>query len=324
MMRSRPAKAPGSIGEPVPEPVAVLDLGSNSFHLLVGGLAGDGSLTVRARGKHMVRLGSAIGRAGSGPPVLGEEAAARGHAAIRSLVQIARLHSPIRTLGVATSIFREAANAAGFLRAVHEEHAIPIEVLTGDAEARLTYLGAVGGLPAGLGVTAVVEVGGGSVQIAVGTETDSRLTASLPLGVVRLRHQLRADGVLRPTDVRAITTLVRQQAKDVAEAVRAAAPRTFVLAAGTARALAALAGLQPGAPLGRDQVVSLMSRLCLLTPSGVGLLGVEPAREDTVASGAVVIATLMELLGASSALVADGGLREGVLARELAMLAAAE
>jgi exopolyphosphatase/pppGpp-phosphohydrolase len=191
-----PSKTPDAVGDPVPEPVAVLDLGANSFHLLVGGLTEDGSLTVRARSKHMVRLGSAMGRAGNGPAVLGEEAAARGHAAIRSLVQLARLHSPVRALGVATSIFREAANAAVFLRAVHEEHAIPIEVLTGDAEARLTYLGAVGGLPAGLGVTAVVEVGGGSVQIAVGTETDCRLTASLPLGVVRLRQRLRADGVL--------------------------------------------------------------------------------------------------------------------------------
>lgn len=323
-MGTGPGKTSDAIGDPVSEPVAVLDLGANSFHLLVGGLTEDGSLGVRARSKHMVRLGSAMGRAGDGPPVLGEEAAARGHEAIRSLVQLARLHSPIRTLGVATSIFREAADAAVFLRAVHVEHAIPIEVLTGDAEARLTYFGAVGGLPAGFGVTAVVEVGGGSVQIAVGTETDCRLTASLPLGVVRLRQRLRADGVLRPTDVRAITALVRQQAKDVAEAVRAAAPRTFILAAGTARALASLVPAQPGGRLSRQEVASLVSRLRLLTPAEVGRLGVEPARQDTLAIGAVVIATLMEMLGASSALVSDRGLREGVLAREVAKLPAAE
>lgn len=296
-------------------PVAVLDLGANSFHLLVADRGTDGTIHVHTDQKLMVRLGTCLERH-EHAVFLGRRALRRGRAAIRVLVGRARSFVPRRLVGVATSVFREAVDAPLLLEAARERHQISIETLAGEDEARLTFLGVQGGLPGAAGATVVIEVGGGSVQIAAGHGGQCHIAASLPLGVTRLRQQvLRADGILRATDIREIAGLVRAESRVVARVVRGIQPSRFVLAAGTARALARLAARTT---MTHEDAIVLASRLSHVTPPELVQEGVDPARRDTLALGSVVIATLMETLGASHAVVSPLGLREGVLTRELA------
>ncbi len=299
--------------------VAVLDLGSNSFHLLVAKLAGDGGLVTLESCKEMVRLGQGTLQNG----FLDDAAFRRGLDAIGRLTARAREHGPGAIVAVATSAIREAGNRREFLAEARRRHGIEIEVLAGDAEARLIYLGARSLLPRGIGRVAVVDVGGGSVELAVGEEGSLLSVHSLPLGVLRLRDALVApDGYVSERTAAAIVATVRAGAEEATRAVRALQPRAVVFTSGTALTVAALAReLAPGTSERRELRRDLLARLVIILskfkPSDMSALGVEEGRSDTIATGAVVLATLFDLLGIGTAHVSERALREGVALRQL-------
>jgi exopolyphosphatase/guanosine-5'-triphosphate,3'-diphosphate pyrophosphatase len=268
----------------------------------------------------MVRLGSPSLRAG----YLSDQAIDRALASAAFLAEKARAipGSSLRT--VATSAIREARNGHVFVREACALDGLRVHVLTGEEEARLTLVGVRSELPLDVGRVAVLDIGGGTVDVAVGEGDGCLLTRSLPLGVLRLRDALvDADGVVREDAARVIAGGVRTLAAGVVEEVRALRPQTYALASGTSRALAVIAQSFPreGGPPGRftrDAASALAQALVNRTPANLAALGAPPGREDTVATGAVVVATLMTLLGAEEARIASRGLREGVLAEAIA------
>jgi exopolyphosphatase/guanosine-5'-triphosphate,3'-diphosphate pyrophosphatase len=298
--------------------VGVLDLGSNSFHLLLAEVARDGSFLVLADTKEMVRLGAPTLRRG----YIDDSTWDRAISAVGTLLARARLFSGARLVCVATSVFREAANGPAFAEAVHGTYGLEVEILTGPEEARLAYLGARGSLPVEFDTLAVLDVGGGSVELCVGRGERTLLTRSLPIGVLRLRDRLvPKDGIVERREVEAISAQVGMHLADVAGEVVALSPEAFVLTGGTGRALARVAAAMPrdrgtNEPFGRETVIRLVSLLTGRPPSALERLGVEPGRRDTLAVGAVVIATLLTHLDATNAFVSRQGLREGVLVRE--------
>jgi exopolyphosphatase/guanosine-5'-triphosphate,3'-diphosphate pyrophosphatase len=291
--------------------LGVLDLGTNSFHLTVADVEADGRLTILDDAKELVRLGApALGRG-----LLGTDAWRRGMAALETLVRRGRRSSPDVLVAVATSAIREAANGAAFVDAVQAAHALDVHVLTGEEEARLAYAGARSMVPETAEPIAVLDVGGGSVEIAVGRGEACLHAESLPLGVLRLRERFGSvDGVLALQHVQAIADEVRRVAAAAAARARALAPRTLLLVGGTPRRLARMAQGQDGSGIvTRDAITRLAVFLLGRDPSELGALGIEPGRRDTVMPGAIVVAGLMTLLAADTARVVPGGLREGVL-----------
>jgi exopolyphosphatase/guanosine-5'-triphosphate,3'-diphosphate pyrophosphatase len=167
-----------------------------------------------------------------------------------------------------------------------------------------------------------VDVGGGSVELAVGARGRCTDAYSLPLGVLRLREALvPADGRVSETVASAIAERVRGLATEAALMVKRSAP-PIVLTSGTARALASLMprlgtdGPNDPKILTRASLERASARLAELDRGGLIALGVDPARADTVAVGAVVVRVLLELLGAGEARVGDRALREGVAVYE--------
>jgi exopolyphosphatase / guanosine-5'-triphosphate,3'-diphosphate pyrophosphatase len=302
--------------------VAVLDLGSNSFHLLVAKLADDGALVALDSCKEMVRLGQGTLKTG----FLDEPAMRRGLDAIGRLAARAREHGCEQIVAVATSAIREAGNRRASATKSRRRHGIEIEVLAGDSEARLIYLGARSLLPRGFGRVAVVDVGGGSVELAVGEDANLLAVHSLPLGVLRLRDALvPGDGYVSEKTAVALAAAVTDGALAATQAVRALAPRAVVFTSGTALTVAALAReLAPGASSGRELRRDLIGRLVVILskfkPSDMSALGVEEGRSDTIATGAVVLATLFDLLDIGSAHVSERALREGVALRALDLI----
>ncbi|HMF43370.1 MAG TPA: exopolyphosphatase, partial [Polyangia bacterium] len=125
--------------------IAALDVGSNSFHLIVADVGTGGHINVLDRSKEMVRLGDSTLHHGVIPP----EVFRRGLDALRALRRIADRHNVDALMAVATSAVREAQNGGEFVRAARDEAGIDIRVIRGDEEARLIYLGARSSLDLG-------------------------------------------------------------------------------------------------------------------------------------------------------------------------------
>jgi exopolyphosphatase/guanosine-5'-triphosphate,3'-diphosphate pyrophosphatase len=310
--------------------VGVLDLGSNTFHLLLAQVDASGTIEKLGSFKRTLRLGAEIAPG----EVIDQHQSQRALDAIEEILSLGRPFQ-CRTLAVATSVFREAANGAAFAETVGKQFGVPVDLLTGAEEARLSYLGAISDLPAARGPVAVVDVGGGSIQMTVGEGERCTLAVSLPFGVLRVCEAAAA----KTTDARqaaaTIADILRKEAKPVADAVRAERPTSLVFASGTARTIASLPLLDAyevspaprraeppqGPPMAtrvtRAGLSGLGAALIGLDAAALSGLGVPADRHATAGPGAVVLQTMMELLEIDEASIATRALREGVIVRAL-------
>jgi exopolyphosphatase/guanosine-5'-triphosphate,3'-diphosphate pyrophosphatase len=305
-----------------PVTVAALDVGTNSFHLVVVQAGPDGSVKVLDRLREMVRLGEASLHAGTIPP----EAFDRGIAALHALTARARTHRPAAILAVATSAVREASNGPAFVEAAERACGLRIRVIDGAEEARLIYAGArqALGLDDGL-QAAVFDVGGGSTEAILGNEHQALLASSLKLGVLRLRdHWLRTDPPA-PQDTAVMAEWVRTVTSPTIARFKAAGFDLVALTSGTALALARLAGRRLPRVGGVDRYQLTLEalqaweqRLSAMTSAERSQVpGLDPGRVDTIVPGAVILRSILQATGAETALVCDAALREGIVAEFL-------
>jgi exopolyphosphatase/guanosine-5'-triphosphate,3'-diphosphate pyrophosphatase len=305
--------------------IAALDLGSNSFHLVVAettpGVEGS-QIRVIDSAVEMVGLGEATLVSGTIPT----ERFGRGLEALAALRRRAEEHRPEAFLVVATSAIREASNGIEFVRAGRKVAGTNIRVIDGHEEARLIYFGARGALRLGGRRVALFDLGGGSLELIVAGEHGILLTASHKMGVLRLKEQWLGPG---PHDVVGAETLARLR-EAVQEGVRplvASAQNVgfdFVaFTAGTARALRTLAdarspGATPSTSLALVSLSRLEAELAKLPARERAVLpGVDQKRADTLLPGAVVLRTILELGGHAEATYCEAALREGMIAAYL-------
>ncbi len=293
--------------------LGALDLGSNSFHLLVARLDRRGRLQKIAGRKATLRLEEAVAATGRIPPQTFE----RALEAVGELLAVAREQGAPNVVVAGTSALREAENGAAFAVAVRERYGVSVEILTGEDEGRLVYDGArerASELPERVGV---LDLGGGSVEVAVGDGETCIYAASLPLGFLRLGRQLDAHGALERAGIERVADHVRATATNVSGEVRALAPHAWLLSGGTARALGGVLGVEPGVAISTRQLALAAERFASSDTLKLIGFGVEPARARGFGLGIVVLATLAEAVGAPAARVTLGGLREGLLLREI-------
>ncbi len=288
--------------------LAALDLGSNSFHLLVVDTDGPTRLTKLGSQKEVLRLGAVVQEQG-------QLSAGAFDAAFDS---VARLAATARRLGaeqlfaVATSALRDARNGPAFIAVCRERLNVDIELLSGEDEARLAYSGARSSLASAAGRAVVVDIGGGSVEMAAGEGSHCDFVESLPLGFLRM---LSAFPATEPGGVRRLAQYVRIECQKARWRIGSCG--TLVLSGGTARAIGKLLR-GSSAPLDATQVLSVCYALAELSPQELRQLGVQPTRATTLAAGAAVLSGVLAGLGQPELRIASGGLREGVLLRELA------
>jgi exopolyphosphatase / guanosine-5'-triphosphate,3'-diphosphate pyrophosphatase len=301
-----------------PVKVAALDVGSNSFHLVVVEAAADGTVRVLARAKQMVRLGEASLREGVIPPAACE----RGLRALQLLAEVARQHQPDAVVAVATSAVREASNGLVFLEAARRRCGLAIRTIDGTEEARLIYLGARQALALKGRQAALFDVGGGSTEAILGNDHQALLSSSLEIGVLRLRENWQRSDPASPHDIEFMAEWVRTVMRPTVLRFRAAGFDLVALTSGSALALARLAGrrIPPLAGVDRHHLPleSLRvweRRLAAMSAEERGRVpGLDPARVDTIVPGAVILRTIVELTGATQAVVCDAALREGMIA----------
>ena len=296
--------------------IAVADVGTNSTRLLVADVdRAAGTLREVERRSTVTRLGEGVEATGR----LADAAMGRVHAVLAEYRDAAEATGAQRAIAVLTSAVRDAANGAAFAAEVRSRHGFDARELSGDAEARLTYLGATCRRPRGRPAL-VVDVGGGSTELVVGAGDALRFHVSTQAGVVRQteRHLLHDPPL--PTELRALTDDVRAIfAAAVPEAARTL-PQSAVAVAGTATSLAALElALEPYDPgrveghvLDLSACEALLDRLATMTlPERRALPGLHPDRAPVIVAGAVLLVEALRRFGLDRVEVSEHDLLYG-------------
>ena len=307
--------------------IAVLDLGSTSFHLSVVEARRDGSMERLLRRRETLHLSAAVARHGHLPDDLCDTAVR----AVRLLRRAADDASPDMILAVATSALRDAANGGGLIPRLEVAARCQIRVLTGHEEARLAYRAVRESTKLGGGPLLVADLGGGSLDVALGIRDELIDDATFPLGASLLHASFVENDPPSQRECDAIVTHVREQITSFAPSLTGIGPIAAAASGGTARALgrlhAARAGLHPAT--GRSVVVptaSLFSMTSLLTGLArnerLELPAVRARRVDVLPVGALVLSTLVESLDIGGLAMCEWGLREGVILEALEQLPA--
>jgi exopolyphosphatase/guanosine-5'-triphosphate,3'-diphosphate pyrophosphatase len=302
--------------------LGVLDVGSNTVHLLVVDAHRGAEPVPQLSHKHELRLAELLDGDGNLAP--------RGAQALVAAVAEAKRQAEEldcdELLAFATSAVRDATNSAAVLAEVAERTKVELAVLSGEDEARLTFLAVRRWFGWSAGTLYCLDIGGGSLELAAGHDEEPAVAISLPLGAGRLtREWFGAD----PPDRAEVSALAAHVAATLAAPARrlaaAGPPDRVVATSKTFRTLARLAGAAPSsagprAPrtlsrVGLTQIGAFIARIS--AGDLAELDGVSPGRAHQVLAGAVVAAGAMDALGVSELALCPWALREGVILRRL-------
>jgi len=297
--------------------LAAIDIGSNSIHLIVARIDGEGNIEVIDRMKEMARLGDETLSTG----YLSEAAQERGLAALRRLKQLADGYHVDDTIAVATSATREARNGSDFITRVADEVGVRARIITGVEEGRLIYLGTREIWPFGSRRALIVDVGGGSVEFVVADQRREYVVRSTKLGVRRLRERFLPESPASAEDVQALRSFIRDQGGAALDAVRRSGFDIVLGTSGTANAVTRLCndtrgGADPVEPNHVPKVVlsETAERVLGLDDMGIATLdAVDDKRRDTIVVGTVLFDTLVDTLDADGFTFVDAALREGMI-----------
>jgi exopolyphosphatase / guanosine-5'-triphosphate,3'-diphosphate pyrophosphatase len=284
------------------ERVAVVDVGSNSVRLLVSDVIDDHPTFVHTD-KVMARIGQSLGQAGRiDDRKIGEVAGI-----VSRFVEDARRLGAREIRAIATSATREAANGDELAQHVHEASGVELEIIDGDEEARLTFAGTLASLDEPQsGDIGVVDVGGGSTEIVVGTTADGvAWSRSFRLGSGRLSDRFIDHDPPLPVEIARIREAI-DAALPVADDVPTAEHGLAV--AGSATNLRRMVG-----PLLDEESLARALRLLCASPSAqiARQFQLEATRARLLAAGALIFEAAMRLLG-TPLWVGRGGIRQGV------------
>ncbi|MDQ3644063.1 MAG: Ppx/GppA family phosphatase [Actinomycetota bacterium] len=298
--------------------IAVADLGTNSTRLLVADATPDGMLVEVERLSEVTRLGQGVDSSGR----LAEEAIERVHRCLARYRKVADGHRPNRTIAVATSAVRDAANGPQFQEAVRERSGFELRIIPGEEEARLTFLGATAGRAAGSESVLVIDIGGGSTEYVVGHPgADPDFHVSTRLGSVRqTERHLTADPPphedLEALAAAAREILVAAVPVQVRERVEAG-----IAVAGTATSLAAIdQELAPydavrvdGYRLMLAECERMLARLAAMPlDQRREVAGLHPDRAPTIVAGATILVESMRAFGLEHVEVGEADILHGV------------
>ncbi|AWT44703.1 MULTISPECIES: Ppx/GppA phosphatase family protein [Streptomyces] len=302
--------------------LGVLDVGSNTVHLLVVD-AHPGACPLPAHShKVELRLAQLLDEHGAVAP----EGVDRLIAVVKDALQAAEDKGVEDLLPFATSAVREAGNADEVLARVRAETGVELQVLTGEEEARLTFLAARRWFGWSAGKLLVLDIGGGSLEIAYGIDEEPDAAVSLPLGAGRLTASWLPGDPPDAEDVRALRRHVRAEiARTVGEFSRFGAPDHVVATSKTFKQLARLAGAARSAEglyvqreLKRESLEAWVPKLAAMTAEQrAELPGVSEGRAGQLVAGALVAEGAMDLFGVENLEICPWALREGVILRRL-------
>jgi exopolyphosphatase/guanosine-5'-triphosphate,3'-diphosphate pyrophosphatase len=294
-------------------PRAAIDIGSNSLLLTV---IDDGGRVLHDEAT-VVGLGRGLGDRGLFAP----DRMAAAEEVLAAYVQTAQRHgvSPGSIRAAATSAARRSMNATTFFQKLQRSLGLRVKIITGEDEARLTWIGARRALDVPDGPMLVVDLGGGSTELVLGEGDRVFVRVSLEIGSVRLTEQFLGTGVQEPAGLARVRNRVETE---IASVKLDPMPRTVIGVAGTVTTLAAMALDLPswdaekvhGSKLTRTDLARFSDQLLGASPEQRRkLAGVSPERADYLLAGAAILDRVLQASRRPQLIASDGGLRYGLL-----------
>ena len=298
-------------------PLAAIDVGTNSIRLVVAAIEQEGSYRILDEEKEVTRLGEGLEKTGW----LGQEPIERSLQTISKMKAIAEGQQVAQLRAIATSAVREARNGATFCRLVQERCGLPLEVISAEDEARYAFRSVVHHFNLDDEPTAVVDIGGGSVEVVLAAGTVIDQVFSLPLGAVRLTERYVHSDPITPEEEAALNQAVDDALREAIGKPPFKTPM-MIGSGGTFSTLAEILQCQREGRVGTVQgsrfavkdVARVRRELAELPlKSRRQVPGLSPARADIIVAGLTVILRLAKRLGCREIWVNDKGVRDGLL-----------
>ncbi|MEJ1354182.1 MAG: exopolyphosphatase [Candidatus Sedimenticola sp. (ex Thyasira tokunagai)] len=298
---------------PHPETIAAIDLGSNSFHMIVARVSSS-DFQVMDKLREMVRLGAGLDK----------EKNLSAEAEERALGCLERFGQRLRTLpqgsvrAVGTNTLRQVRNSGRFLQAAEAALGHPIKIISGREEARLVYLGVAHGLAAGDERRLVVDIGGGSTELIIGDDFVPRQMESMHMGCVSMSRRHFAEGEITAAAMHRAQLTGALEMLPVKHKYRSSGWQLAVGSSGTIRAIGKVIHAAGWAEE-RDGITyaSLKKLRKALIKAGhidqVHLEGLSPERRPVFVGGVAVLCSVFEALMIEQMQISDMALREGLL-----------
>jgi exopolyphosphatase/guanosine-5'-triphosphate,3'-diphosphate pyrophosphatase len=299
-----------------PSRYAVIDVGTNSVKFHIGERRADGTWRALVDRAEMSRLGEGLTPGGS----IGSVPLERTAAAIADMVAEAKRHDVLAIAAVGTAGLRMSSNRDAAIAAMEARSGLTVEVISGEEEARLAYLGARSGLGRVSGSLLVFDTGGGSSQFTFGRETSVDERFSVDVGAVRYTERFGLDGIVSPEVLREAMQVI---AADLSRLDGRPVPDALAAMGGAVTNMAAvrhqLTQYDPEVVQGTVLDRAEIDRQIELYRSRDAdarraIVGLQPKRAEVILAGACIVRTVMEKLGKDFLTVSDRGLRHGVLA----------
>lgn len=296
---------------PEPDTVAAVDLGSNSFHMIVCRNQ-NGELVVIDRLKEMVRLAAGIDK----DKILSEEAQQRALDCLARFGQRLRdvPDNGIRVVG--TNTLRSAANATEFIEKAESCLGHPIDIISGVEEARLIYLGVARSIAATEERRLVMDIGGGSTELIIGEKFEPLYLESLYMGCVSMSRRFFPDGVISEKSLLKAEVAAEQELEPFVTRFRLLDWQEAIGASGTIRAIYKIVHAEGWAEDGitLKSLKTLMDAVASVTHiNELKVKELDPERAPVFVGGLVILYATFKLLGIKKMRVADGALREGLI-----------
>jgi exopolyphosphatase/guanosine-5'-triphosphate,3'-diphosphate pyrophosphatase len=299
--------------------VAALDLGTNSFHLLVADVHADGHIDPIVREKEMLRLGDVVSRHGHIPSTAADQAVAT----VRRFRLLADSTGADEVLARATSAIRRATNGADVVDRIEEETGVEVEVISGHEEARLIFGAIRASVVLDPAPALCFDLGGGSLEVMVGDSRHMQWATSVPLGVARLTAELVRSDPINKRDRRALRERIEEELAPVRDTVSRYGPRMAVGSSGTFEALAQMTAARrdEDVPSTLNQLTITRDEFLVVHKEILGstagerlrFAGLDARRVDLVVAGSTLLASAMELFDLDTLTISEWALREGIV-----------
>ncbi len=307
-----------------PRILAAIDVGTNSIHMVVARIQPQiPAFTIVAKEKTTVRLGDRDPQTGD----LTVAAMDRAVKALRRCQTLAQSLQAEQIIAVATSAVREAGNGAEFLQRVKEELGLRVDLIAGTEEARRIYLGVLSGLEFNHHPHVIIDIGGGSTELILGSGHEPRSLSSTKVGAVRLSALFIQSDPISAKEFNALQAYIRgmleRPAEDLLQHLEPGEVPRLIGTSGTIEAVASLlAAEQQGAVPERlngyqvnlKDIQSLIQRLRKMTYAQRSELpGMSDRRAEIIVAGALILQEAMTLLQLDAICLCERALREGIV-----------
>lgn len=299
------------MNQPPEETFAAVDLGSNSFHIVVAKLK-NGQVRIIDRLKEMVRLASGLDECNN----LCEDAMERGIECLRQFGQRTREIPRANVKAVGTNTLRLARNGAEFIQRAREALGHSIDVISGQEEARLVFLGVAQAFYSETDTRLVIDIGGGSTELIIGKGFAIREAESLYMGCVNVSRRFFPDGAVTGRRMREAVLFAHTELETLVARYRQAGWDAVLGSSGTIRSVGEIAQSQGWCNSGvnRSAVETLRKRLISAGHhEKLFLEGLSERRKPVFAGGLAILAAAMEALELERIQVSAGALREGII-----------